>query len=241
VDFEFTDRASGAVLSRGASRFRVERGQAARDVWCVSIASNGGGVSEALSSRGLRLSPPAEVAATAASTAPVDPGLALSISRSGRVTVSNAARVGLRYRLTLIDRAGRTFPTGEFSGDRPPRLSVPAGRYRACLSSVAVTGFAAGSICIDHVVPGRAADLLRRGSLRRRGGRYAAVLVARRGLIGRRVRVVWTVAGRRAVRRVVRLRSRTTVRSPRVRRRPRLSISVPSVRVDGVPYDAGRL
>ena len=59
VDFEFVDRVSGAVLSRGSSRLRVERGQAARDVWCVSVASNGGGVSEALSSRGLRLSPPA--------------------------------------------------------------------------------------------------------------------------------------------------------------------------------------
>jgi hypothetical protein len=159
--------------------------------------------------------------------------------------------------------------TGDVLQRGPATFKVPPQRDITCVSIAANTGGTSEALATNSVrlvantppptpppalpvtvarLPSLAAVVHRRVTelvtlrSRRRGARWTVVLRVSPALVGKQARLTWTI-GRRKVRRTVRLRAQTSVRSPAVGRGKLLSLAValPSVSTPTLVHDSATL
>jgi Trypsin len=232
----FIDSATFQVLQEGPASYVLRDSDVGRDVACISVAAGAGGTTQ-WRTGSYRIQPP------------LSPGLSLSIAANGALQATTAVSVALPLTLSLATTTGVAVKRLQFTADRPPAtvLPVPAGRYRACLSSPRTGISAAAGVCQDWTRNGVASALIEHRSTKRvRKHRFAVTMAASRGLAGRRVKIEWRI-GRcssgcspRVYRRTVFLRAKSVYTSPSIKKHRfvKLYIKLPRVHRDGVLYRA---
>jgi secreted trypsin-like serine protease len=205
----------------------------ARDIACVSIASNAAGTTEAISERPFMVLPPR------------DPHLTLSLNSGGTYAIDFGANVTLTMHLAFADTAGTVVKRYTFASNQaiPEVPKLPPGTYRVCVESEAVDSWTAGSACITQIFPGHASELLHVLSRHYQRGHWVVILAAAPQLAGKRLSIDLAVPGcSRCARRVVRraVGEHTAVASlAEPRSRPlEVTARVPPVTIAGVPYSA---
>jgi V8-like Glu-specific endopeptidase len=208
VSFWFVDSASDDVLQRGPDTFTVPQSMLGHTIKCVAAATNTGGTTYIASGAGATI------------LAQSRPRISVTVTRSGRVSVSDAAAGGLTLRLTVQrTRPRRTVFTRSFRTRAQATASLAGllpGTYIVCVTTASQGAYAAGRRCVPWTHNGSSLTYLQTRAIGAHGG-SAVQLTARAPIRGDRATLRWWghARGHRVSHRSqVHLRARTLVRAP---------------------------